>query len=107
MMIAHSIDEPPLIKGCLWGIGRLGKLITGSVGFFKDKALEVFSIEDSETLGLASWALGEADLIQALPFLEKLILRTEHVKIYIRGDFIEKPLGRWAEEAIFKINKTS
>ena len=107
MMIAHSVDEPPLVKGCLWGIGRLGRLITDSVNLFKDKILEVFRIEDPETLGLASWALGEAGFTRALPFLEKLILRTEHVKIYINGEFMGKPLGNWAGEAVLKMNKAS
>lgn len=37
MMIAHSIEEPPFVKGGLWGIGRLGKMIADAVDFFQDK----------------------------------------------------------------------
>lgn len=105
MMVAHSLEEPPLVKGGLWGIGRLGKRITEVVEFFKEKVLQVFKIEDPETLGLASWAMGEADFKPALIFLQKLTERIEKASIYIEGDFIEKTLDEWAKEAISKIEK--
>jgi hypothetical protein len=104
MMIAHTFDEPPLIKGGLWGIGRLGKLASEAVVFFKDKVLSVFQSDDAETLCLAAWATGEVGFKAALPFLEKLLERKEPVRIYIEGDFYEKTLGEWAREAISKIN---
>ena len=104
MMIAHAFEEPPLIKGGLWGIGRMGKLSAEAITFFQDIVLEVFRSEDAETLGLAAWAMGEAGFKPALPFLEKLLERKEKVQIYIKGYFYEKPLGQWAKEAISKIN---
>lgn len=103
MMIAHCIDEPPLIKGCFWGIGRLGRLIGETVKVFKNGILEVFSTGDFEVLGTAAWAIGEAGFTLAVPFLEKLIFRGEQVTIYLEGTFYEKPLGKWAEEALMKI----
>lgn len=105
MMIAYAIDEPPLVKGCLWGIGRLGRRIAESVDFFEDKVLAVFQSGDVETLGVAAWAMGETGFAPSLPFLEKICLSADPVKIYIDGDFREKPLGRWAEEAIVKIEQ--
>jgi len=106
MMIAYSIDEPPLVKGCLWGIGRLSRSIVEAVDFFKDKILAIFQSDDEETLGLACWAMGETGFTLALPLLKKLLLRTEPVRIYIRGDFRESTLGQWAEEAIGKIEQS-
>lgn len=106
MMIAYSIEEPPLIKGCLWGIGRLGKSIVEAVDFFRGKILAVFGMDDAETLGLASWAMGQVGYHPAIPFLEKLSSRSEPVAIYIDGDFIERPLGHWVEEAIRRIELT-
>lgn len=103
MMIAYSIEEPPLIKGGLWGIGRLGRQIFESVAFFKDKVLAVFDINDVEILGMAAWAMGEAGFKPAMPFLEKLLNYTENVQIYVNGDFCEKPLSQWVEEAITKV----
>lgn len=105
MMIAHCIDEPPLVKGCLWGIGRMGILITDSVYFFRKKILEVFQSDEGETLALASWAMGEAGFEPALPFLEKLEDHGEKIRIYINGNFCEKTLSRWAGEAMEKIKK--
>ena len=106
MMIAYSIDEPPLVKGCLWGIGRLSRSIVEAVDFFKDKILAVFQSDDEETLGLACWAMGETGFTLALHLLKKLLLRTDPVQIYIRGDFRESTLGQWAEEAIGKIEQS-
>ncbi len=52
MMIAYSIEEPPLMKGGLWGIGRLGKRIAGSVDFFQDKVLAIFQSDAQMSLEL-------------------------------------------------------
>jgi hypothetical protein len=104
MIIAHTFEEPPLIKGGLWGIGRLGKLSAEAVEFFHDMVLAVFLSDDAETLGLAAWANGEVGFKPALPFLGRLLERKEKVQIYIKGYFHEKPLGQWAKEAIAKIN---
>jgi len=103
MMIAHAFEEPPLIKAGLWGVGRLGKEIADAVDFFQDKVLRTFRGDDAETLGLAAWAMGEIGFRPALPFLEELRERDEPVRIYIKGDFYEKPLGQWAREAISKV----
>jgi len=105
MMIAHCIDEPSLVKGCLWGIGRMGLLIADSLYLFRKKILDVFQSNEGEVLALASWAIGEAGFEPALPFLQKLGHRTEEIRIYVNGNFSEKTIGLWAEEAIVKIEK--
>jgi hypothetical protein len=105
MMIAHTLDEPPLVRGGLWGIGRLGKRVAESVEFFRGLVLAVFQNNDAETLSLAAWALGEAGFRPALPFLKKLLERHEAAQIYFDGDFHEKQVGQWAREAVEKIQK--
>jgi hypothetical protein len=105
MMIAYSVGEPSLAKGCLWGIGRLGLKIAGCLNSFRDMILAVLGGDDAEVLGLASWALGEAGFMDALPRLKELRSRTEQVRIYMDGHFCEKTLGRWSEEAIKKMEK--
>lgn len=105
MMIAYSIEEPSLLKGGLWGIGRLGRRITEAVDFFKEKILVAFRSDDEETLGLATWAMGEVGFIHALPFLKKLQSGNGPVRIYIDGAFCEKNLTQWIQEAITKIEE--
>ncbi|MBM4137593.1 MAG: hypothetical protein FJ241_12300 [Nitrospira sp.] len=110
MMIAYSIEEPPLIRGCLWGIGRMGRRITDSVEFFKDKVLAVFESNDTEILGLGAWAIGEVGFQPALQVLEelremKVSLMKESVRIYIEGSLHEKPLEVWIRNALFKIEQ--
>ena len=103
MLIAHTLDEPPLVKGGLWGIGRMGRAALDSVSFFREKVLRVFQSEDEETLGLAAWAMGEVGFKEALPHLRLLQDNNQNINIYIRGEFIEKTVGEWATESIVKI----
>jgi hypothetical protein len=100
MMIAYTIDEPPLVKGGLWGIGRLGPIITDAVKSFQDTLLTFFNNEDVEILGLLSWAMGEARVKPSLAYQMSLIGREEPAEIYIGGNFRKKPLGQWARDAV-------
>ena len=103
MLIAHTLDEPPLVNGGLWGIGRMGTIALDSVIFFKEKVLRTFQSDNEETLGLLSWAMGEVGLKEALPYLRSLQNEDRTVSIYIRGEFVEKTVGTWAADAITKI----
>jgi len=103
MMIAYSIEEPPLMQGGLWGIGRLGRPIYDSVDFLKDKVLAVFQSNSTDVLGIAAWAMGETGFKPAMPLLGRLRVHAEPATIYIDGIFYEKAIKQWAEEAIAKI----
>jgi len=103
MMIAHTIDEPPLVNGCLWGIGRMGRLISDSVAVFQTQILGAFKSEDAQTLGLVAWAMGETGFSPAKSYLERLSHRTEPVTVYISGEFRVKMLRDWAEGSLIKI----
>jgi hypothetical protein len=100
MMIAHSIEEPPLMKGGAWGIGRLGRMIETPLEVFREEILAVFQADDSETLGFLAWAMGRTGFSPAMSYLEMLLQREEPVMIYIDSVFLQKPLKKWAEEAI-------
>ena len=103
MMIAHTIDEPPLVKGGLWGIGRLGKRIVDSVDFFHERIFAVFASSDAETLGLLAWAMGRAEYRPAVPFLRQMRVSDAAVTIYYDGEFSVKSLREWTEEACSRI----
>ena len=103
IMIARAFEEPPLVKGGLWGIGRLGKRIAEAVEFHQNEILAVFDGDDPEILGLAAWAMGEASFAPALPHLKSLQNRKGSAQLYIEGDFVGQPLANWIEEAISKI----
>ena len=100
MMISSALSEPPLVKSGLWAIGRLGKRSKETLELHQSMLLEIFKSEDSQTLGLAAWAVGKAGFAPARPFLEALVDRKEPVQIYIEGSFCKEPLGFWASEAL-------
>jgi hypothetical protein len=103
IMISRAFGEPSLVTGGLWGIGRLGTWIREVLESLKDGILEAFEADDTETLGLAAWAMGEVRFEYALPYLEKLKGIKEPARIYDEGHFYEKPVGQWAQEAAVKI----
>ena len=70
------------------------------IKLFEDALLHTFKTKDAQTLGLASWAMGQACFEAALPSIELLRNRQEIVRIYVHGDFMEKSLGQWSEESI-------
>ncbi|MDL1957245.1 MAG: hypothetical protein LWW95_09425, partial [Candidatus Desulfofervidus auxilii] len=106
MMVAHAFEEPSLVKGGLWGIGRLGERIKDSVSFFQNEIFsKVLKINEPETLGLFAWAMGEVSFKPALPYLKKLLNCSEKVKIYVQGKFWERRIAEWAKEAVKKIEK--
>ena len=100
MVIDRTLEEPPLVQGGLWAIGRQGRRLEGRIDNFEGMILNTFGIQDAQTLGLAAWAAGESRFAPALPYLESLTDRLETVRIFIRGVFLDKPLGVWAEHAI-------
>jgi len=102
-MIARAFDEPTLVAGGLWGIGHLGTKMKEAVESAQDVILGVFNTGDTEILGLAAWAMGETGLKAALPYLVELTGRKESVQIYINGDFCQKTVDQWAQQAVVKI----
>ncbi len=107
MMIAHCIDEPPLLKGCFWGIGRVGALMRDAADAFAIEIVESLRGAEVDVLGTAAWAMGETQFAPGIPFLTSLFERDETVAIYVGGILYEKPLRIWAEEAIQKIRHST
>ncbi|MFC2035860.1 DVU0298 family protein [Chloroflexota bacterium] len=105
IMIARAFEGSSFFNGGLWAIGRLGEQIMETIVFFQDKVFAAFGSDAPETLGLAVWALGEANFTPALAYLTMFRDREELVRIYIDGYFQEKSLGNWSSEAIAKISK--
>jgi hypothetical protein len=105
IMIDRAFSESTLVKGGLWGIGRLGRRAEPSVRLFQDLVLASFQVDEPETIGLAAWAMGEVKFKSALTDLRKLAPGHEPVRIYIAPGLIEKPLASWVREAIDEINK--
>lgn len=106
MIIHCTMEESLLVQSGLWAIGRLGRRIEPAMKSFKDIVLATFEGDNPQTLGLAAWAMGEVSYAPALPLLESLKDREEPVQIYIDGDFCQKTIGEWSQEAIAKITSS-
>ena len=103
IMISRAFEEPPLVASGLRGIARLDGCARQAVGFHEELVLGVFRSGDPRLLGLAAWAMGEVGFVPALSHLRALEIREEVVTIDTAMPLPGKSLGRWAAEAIEKI----
>ncbi len=90
MMIHYALEEPPLVKYGLWGIGRLGERIKKEVAFFEKEIFEIFEKGDSELMGYLVWALGQVKYSSACDPVKELTnskIENFNVKIYWEGEF--------------------
>lgn len=102
-MVDRAFKEPALVKSGLWGIGRLGENARKPTELFNNLVLASFDTDDIETLGLATWALGEVRLHAALPHINALINEENPVRIYVSPRIHERPLSDWAKDAVKRI----
>lgn len=103
MMISRTREEPLLLPNALWAVGRLGRLIEKEITFFQESILKALRIDDPRTLGVACWATGETGFVPAAPLIRALTERREDVRLYLEGEFLLRPLGEWAREALDKL----
>jgi len=99
------IENEPLQKGVIWGLGRLKHI----EGVLKAKALPFLldSVKnpDPSMQGIAVWALGEMGAKEARPILKSLQMENQMIKIFTENKMQEKPLHQWVTEAINKLNQ--
>jgi HEAT repeats len=96
-------ENPDLIKGVIWALGRAKVLEQGPRDQVYPFLLELLKDPDPAIKGLSAWTLGEIRLRKARSALERLQTEDPMIKIYCDGSLEEKPFSQWVNEAIKKI----
>ena len=101
----NYLEYPPLRRGALWGLGRLGyarpELLReiNSRKYLRDYLAD----PDPQSRGLAAWALGALGEREDIPELEKLVGNSDKVEIFMDGRLKTFTLGAVAQAAIDRL----
>ncbi len=105
----NYLEYPPLRRGALWGLGRLGHARPGLLREINSRRwlLPCLDDADPESRGLAAWALGALGTRQDIPRLERLEGQEDRIAIFMDGEEKTISVGDAAENAIGEIRRQS
>ncbi len=103
----NYLEYPPLRRGALWGIGRLGherpELLrkVGARIWLRDYLTD----RDAQSRAFAAWALGALGDQQDAEALEKLVEQRDPVEIYMDGSLRHFAVGEIARLALTELSE--
>jgi HEAT repeat protein len=111
LLLAHAtpslnpLDNLELLKGAVWGLGRLAACGSGAAAGLDLAAalLPYLGAQDPGLRGLAAWAAGMSGLGQARPALEGLLGDQAQASIYAAGSLREVTVGDLAGQALLQL----
>lgn len=103
----NYLEYPPLRRGALWGLARLGHARPLLLKKIEARAylLGYLHDEDAESRALAAWALGVLGTGADTDALEKLAVQTDDVDIYMQGRLRHLTVGEIAQESIRRLSE--
>ncbi len=101
----NYLEYPPLRRGALWGLGRLGHVRPSLLREIGTRAylLDYLQDSDAQSRALAAWALGAVGETDDIPSIERLLDDREPVDIYIDGRLRHMTVGQVARQAIERL----
>ena len=98
----NYLEFEPLLRGAIWGIGRLAQVMPQLVQDAADYLIQFLESNDATTRGLAAWALGIVGAEKAGAALGKLLDDNTEIKIYLN----QKPVSFKVKELAGKALKS-
>lgn len=103
----NYLEYPPLRRGALWGLGRLGHARPGllreiNAGKYLRDYLED---TDPQSVGLSAWALGALGTEEDISEIEKLAGRPDEIDIYMQGRLQHFTVGQVAQAAVRQLSE--
>ena len=101
----NYLEYPPLRRGALWGLGRLGHARPELLREINSRLWLLPYLDDSdpESRGLAAWALGALGTRDDIPRLERLEGQEDKIEIFMDGTEKTLTVGTAAQNAINEI----
>ncbi len=98
----NFLEYPPLRRGALWGIGRLGYADPTILKEIESRKYlrDYLADQDTQSRGLAAWALGALGEEEDIPALEKLTTQDDPVAIFLQGHLKKISVGEVARGSI-------
>ncbi|MEW6185375.1 MAG: DVU0298 family protein [Thermodesulfobacteriota bacterium] len=99
------LDNPQLLAGVIWGIGRIKQLDEETKQRVLPYLLGAINDQSSLLQGTVVWTLGRLKAKEAFFYLKTLQKEKRMVKIFSDGQVKEQSIGQWAQEARANIIK--
>jgi HEAT repeat protein len=101
--LVRYLDEPFLLAGALWAIGRLARAYPDETREVVPDVAERCGSADPVVRAHAAFALGEVGDGRARTALESLAGDEQPARVYGDGDMVEKQVQEWAREALARL----
>lgn len=102
----NYLEYPPLRRGALWGIGRLGYARPSLLKEINSRIylLDYLQDDDAQSRALAAWALGAIGEHEDRKALEKLADQTCEADIYMHGLLRHSTVGEIVKESVKRLS---
>ena len=96
------LEYEPLQRGLMWALGRLAQ-VRATLLHSKNVVhylLPYLASPDASVQGLAAWASGNLNALEAVPQIQKLIKNNQEVRFYMEGKLSTTTTGKLAQQAL-------
>lgn len=98
-VVVHYLDDPTLLSGVLWAIGRLAPAFPVETREVVPQIVRCCTSPDPAARANAARALGEIGDVRAREALERLGADDELARVYDEGELATRTVGDWARAA--------
>jgi len=102
-VVVHYLDEPNLLSGALWAIGRLAPVYPAETQEVVPEVSRRCAAADPAVRAHAAFALGEVGDARARHALGDLADDESPVRLYAGGQLVTKQVREWAGEALARL----
>lgn len=102
-VVVHYLDDPTLLAGALWAIGRLAPAYPDETREMVPELLHCCAAADPAVRAHAALALGEIGDGRARKALENLDADDAVARVYRDGELAAQPVRAWAREAVARL----
>jgi HEAT repeat protein len=102
-VVVHYLDEPALLSGALWAIGRLAPAYPAETREVVPEVARLCASADPAVRAHAAFALGEAGDGRARRALEGLADDECPAQVYAGDQLVTKRVREWAGEALARL----
>jgi HEAT repeat protein len=101
--LVRYLDEPFLLAGALWAIGRLAPAYPAETREVVPEVSLCCATDDPAVRAHAAFALGEVGDGRARPALAGLVDDERPARVYLDGQLVTKEVRAWAGEALARL----
>lgn len=104
-VVVHDLEDPILLHGVIWAIGRLAAAYPGETREVVPELLPHLKALASDLRGQTAWTVGEIGDRRAMTPLRELTCDRATARLYVSDELVTREVRAWAEEALAKLEQ--